>query len=82
MTKKRGEDKNADMKRDTAERINAWFNNENLFWLMLIETLLMVYLSGRNLIWCGMNNEDESVHCDQDDGECWEEDAASLGGSD
>ena len=29
-----------------------------------------------------MNNEDESVHCDQDDGERREEDAACLGGPD
>ena len=29
-----------------------------------------------------MNNEDESVHCDQDDGERWEEDAAGLSGPD
>ena len=29
-----------------------------------------------------MNNEDESVHCDQDDGESWEEDAAGLSGPD
>ena len=27
-----------------------------------------------------MNNEDESVHCDQDDGKRREEDTAGLGG--
>ena len=41
-----------------------------------------VYLRGWNLSWCWMNNEDESVHCDQDNGERREEDAAGLGGPD
>ena len=35
-----------------------------------------------DLDWCRVNNKEESVHRDQDDGEGREEDAAGLGGPD
>ena len=101
VRKKRGEDKNADMKRATTERTNAWkfiqigidsftrivFLCWQIPWLMLkikfkLNFFRNVYLRGWNLGWCWMNNEDESVHCDQDNGERREEDAAGLGGPD
>ena len=98
VRKNKGEDKNTDTKRATIDRTKAWNENwlflelfNFAFWQIprlklkiqfKFEFFRNVYLWGWNLSWCGINNEDESVHCDKHDGERWEEDAAGLGGPD